>query len=140
MKQGNNWSGYDRNFRKDLEAMHYSWSTIRFDRIMQYTVHTMKKNTDHFKKSPGSVIQDFYRFYNSERKTCFKSNCPKKHACSRCNLQHPIYLCRRASNFGRDSARVGYDRNAARQITAGRNVTKLGSSNNPCAANMGRNQ
>ena len=106
MKQGNNWSGYDRHFRKDREAMNYSWSTIRFDLIMQYTVNTMKKNTDQVKKSPGNVIQDFCRFYNSDRKTCFRSNCPKKHACARGNLQHPAYLCRRASNFGRDPASV----------------------------------
>ena len=85
MKQGNNWLGYDRHFRKDLEAQNVSWATIRFDLIMQYTTYPARRFPEKINKHTGNEKQGFCQFCNTIGRTCYRVNCDRRHLCFKCN-------------------------------------------------------
>ena len=106
-KAAYDWAGYDRHFRMERQYKRCSWSCIRHDLYMQYSMnrHSFRapqQSTRFPKTSKAQQLRTkdgtqiplgFCVAFHSWNTHCEAGNsCAYQHKCPRCQARHPIYL------------------------------------------------
>ena len=95
MKQGGDWAGYDRHFRKLRETnSNILWGTMVLDLQLHYSRHNYQR-VSHTKQhnSFSNKRPDYCYRYNTQGQICKIPACRYKHICNICKGTHPSYTC-----------------------------------------------